>query len=131
MANPNNVVSLYGTVGTNIKFIQNQGTEFAVRFPLSVKRAYRNKNGVYDTDELPVKYEFDDGRRSFAHSIEPGDIIQVSGCMRSEAYNGTKLLYVSAESISFDEETRRKKYAKEHGDEVVSAEFSIDLPLPI
>ena len=135
MANPNNVVSLYGTVGHNIKFVQSQGTEFAVRFMLEVKRSFRNKNGVYDTDEIPVKYEFDEARSPFAHSINPGDGIQLSGCIRREAYKGTTLIYVSTKSISFDEATLKKKYAKEKakedGDEKVSAEFPIDLPLPI
>lgn len=130
--NPGNVVNLYGTVESHPEFLRDpKGTEFAVRLNLAVKRSFRNKDGKYENDVIPVKYRFDEGRASFAHSIEPGDIMQVSGSLRIEPYKGNSLVYVITDSVSFDEETRRRKYAKKNGDKVVeSAEFDIDLPLP-
>lgn len=130
--NPNNIVSLYGTVESRPEFLKDQkGTEFAVKFELATKRSYRNKDGAYAKDPIPVKYKFDEARQPFAHTIEQGDLLQVSGCIRIEPYKGEKLMYVLTDSLSFDEETRRRKYAKENGNKVVSAEFDIDLPLPL
>lgn len=130
--NPSNIVSLYGAVESRPEFLKDQkGTEFAVKFELATKRSYRNKDGAYVKDPIPVKYKFDEARHSFAHTIEQGDMLLVSGCIRIEPYKGEKLMYVLTDSVSFDEETRRRKYAKEHGDSVVSAEFDIDLPLPL
>ncbi len=130
--NPNNVTSLYGTIGTtsNIQFLKHQEKEFAVRFPLVVPRVYKNPKGVYDTDTITVKFEFDAAKSSFAHSLEPGDRLQVIGSIRCDPYKGSYLFYVMADSMSFDEETRRKKYAKEQGEEIVSEDIYIDVELP-
>lgn len=130
--NPSNTVNLYGKVNSRPEFLKDpKGTEFALRVDLAVKRSYRNKDGKYECDVIPVKYKFDEGRAAFAHSIEAGDIMQVSGSLRIETYKGVNLTYVITDSVSFDEETRRRKYAKQKSDQVVpSAEFDIDLPLP-
>lgn len=128
--NPSNIVSLYGRVKEAPEFLSSCGKEFAANMCLCVKRNYRNKDGEYQEDNIPVKFKFDDGRKAFAHSIEAGDVIQVSGTIREETYKGKKLFYVLSDMISFDEMTRRRKYGKKEGDTKVSADFDLDLPLP-
>lgn len=129
--NPWNNASLYGRVNDTPLFLKDgKGNEFAARMPLAVKRNFRNKNGEYMEDIITVKYLFDEGRSGFAHSIEPGDILQLSGTIRTESYNGKQSLIILTDSISFDEMTRRRKYSKKEGDRKVSAEFGLDLPLP-
>ena len=124
------MVSLYGRVKETPAFLSSSGKEFAAKMYLCVKRNYRNKDGEYQEDVIPVKFKFDEGREAFAHSIEAGDIIQVSGPIREETYKAKRLLYVMTDMISFDEMTRRRKYGNKEGDTKVSADFDLDLPLP-
>lgn len=129
--NPSNMVSLYGRVIEAPAFLSDgKGKEFAARMYVSVKRNYRNRNGEYQEDVIPVKFKFDEGRNAFAHSIEAGDVIQVSGTIREETYKGKQLFYVMTDMISFDEMTRIRKYRNNEADKKVSADFDLDLPLP-
>lgn len=132
MINPSNIVSLYGRVlGCPVVLKDTQGTEFALRFELSVKRGYRNRDGMYPEDAIPVKYVYDSTRANFAHSVEPGDLLQVSGMIQTEMYKGKKLIYIISDAMSYDEETRRRKYSPSSANETAdSAEYHVDLPLP-
>lgn len=131
MINPSNIVSLYGRVlGGPVIIKDSQGTEFAIRFELSVKRGYRNRDGMYPEDAIPVKYVYDSSRANFAHSIEPGDFLQVSGMIRTEVYKGKKLFYIVSDAMSYDEETRIRKYSRSSGETTDNAEYHVDLPLP-
>lgn len=129
--NPGNVVTLYGRVSGTPEILKDKrGTEFAARMVLAVKRNYRNREGEYEEDMIPVKFCFDEGRKSFAHTIEAGDLVQISGALKTESYQGKRMFYVQSDMLSFDEMTRRRKYGKKEGDQLVSGTFPIDLPLP-
>lgn len=128
--NPRSMVSLYGRVAEAPHFLKDgQGNEFALRMPVAVKRNYRSKDGEYHEDVIPVKYKYEEELKQFVHGIETGDLVSISGTLRSESYKGKKLFYVLADALSFDEQTREKKY--KGCDQTVSAEFEIDLPLPL
>ncbi len=122
--NPCNAVSLYGTV-ESVQIIKNrEDKEFAVRFRLKVKRAYRGSDGNYGHDLITVKYELDDaGRGKIARSIAPNDGLHVIGSIRVDEYKGNFLTYVFADAISLDENTRSRKFG---GEKIVT--MSEDLP---
>lgn len=87
MTNASNNVMLVGTVMTNIQFLTTkQGVEFAARFMLSVKKGYKNKEGYYATDLLPIRIK-GEKRMGFARMIHKGDKVCLSGSLSAEKYN--------------------------------------------
>lgn len=131
MLNPNNCVSLYGKIQGNVRFLsQEDGSEFAARFELEVKRNYRSCDGIYKCDVIPVKFVFPESQREFAHGLVPGDTLSLVGSICHETYKKKKLFYVRTESIALDEKTQDTRRRTMEGEERVSADFEVNLPLP-
>lgn len=87
MTNASNNVVLMGTVMTDVQFLTTkQGVEFAARFMLSVKKGYKNKDGFYATDLIPVRIK-GEKRMGFARMIHKGDKVCLSGSVSAEKYN--------------------------------------------
>lgn len=87
MTNASNNVFLMGTVMTNVQFLTTkQGIEFAARFMLSVKKGYKNKDGFYATDLIPIRIK-GEKRMGFAKMIHKGDKVCLSGSVSAEKYN--------------------------------------------
>ena len=120
MPNALNTVVLSGEVDDKPKFLQKDGIEFAIRFHLRVERSYRGRSGEYGTDSIPVKYEFDEARRDLVHSIDVGDEIHLSGCIRIDTYKGSPLIQVLAESLSLSKTTRENKKQQKEGEKRVN-----------
>lgn len=87
MTSAGNNVVLMGTVMTDVQFLTTkQGVEFAARFMLSVKKGYKNKDGFYATDLIPVRIK-GEKRMGFARMIHKGDRLCLSGSVSAEKYN--------------------------------------------
>lgn len=111
MANPKNIVSLTGSITGRIRMLsKSDGETFGCLFNLSVKRNYRNHEGVYEDDILPIKYIFSsDSVMSFIKTLSEGDMIQLSGTVRVGTYgNGKSQMHILAESISLDDQCAKK-----------------------
>lgn len=124
--NPCNSTTLYGTINSAIQSLsRSDGTEYAIAFKIAVKRNYQDDEGLYPVDLIPMRYEIRNNEREFAASLAEGDGIIVSGSICQD----NERILVQADSITLDEETRRAKYHLK-GNEVVSADFILNLPLP-
>lgn len=111
MANPKNIVSLTGSITGRIRMLsRSDGETFGCLFNLSVKRNYRNHEGVYEDDILPIKYIFSsDSVMSFIKTLSEGDVIQLSGTVRTGTYGKEKgQIHILAESISLDDQCAKK-----------------------
>lgn len=111
MANPKNIVSLTGSITGKIRMLsRSDGETFGCLFTLSVKRNYRNHEGVYEDDVLPIKYIFpNDSVMSFIKTLSEGDVIQLSGTVRIGTYGKEKgQIHILAESISLDDQCAKK-----------------------
>ena len=77
----------------------------------SVKRNYRNHEGVYEDDILPIKYIFpSDSVMSFIKTLSEDDVIQLSGTVRIGTYGKEKgQIYILAESISLDDQDVKRR----------------------
>lgn len=110
MANPKNIVSLTGSITGRIGMLsRSDGETFGCLFNLSVKRNYRNHEGVYEDDILPIKYIFpSDSVMSFIKTLSEGDVIQLSGTVRVGTYGkGKGQMHILAESISIDDQDEK------------------------
>ena len=110
MANPKNIVSLTGSITGRIGMLsKSDGETFGCLFNLSVKRNYRNHEGVYEDDILPIKYIFpSDSVMSFIKTLSEGDMIQLSGTVRIGTYGKEKgQMHILAESISIDDQDEK------------------------
>ena len=110
MANPKNIVSLTGSITGRIGMLsKSDGETFGCLFNLSVKRNYRNHEGVYEDDILPIKYIFpSDSVMSFIKTLSEGDMIQLSGTVRVGTYGkGKGQMHILAESISIDDQDEK------------------------
>lgn len=86
MTNPSNSVVLMGAVMTEPQFVQSKaGVEFAAKFMLSVKKGYKNKNGFYTTDLIPVRIK-GEKRMGFARMIHKDDKVCLSGTVSAERF---------------------------------------------
>lgn len=112
MANPKNIVSLTGSITGRIRMLsRSDGETFGCLFNLSVKRNYRNHEGVYEDDILPIKYIFpSDSVMSFIKTLSEGDVIQLSGTVRIGTYGKEKgQIHILAESISLDDQDVKRR----------------------
>lgn len=112
--NPVNVSVLTGKLYTEPSFIKNKkGEEFAFTAIMSIKRNYK-QDGRYLNDFIPVRYE-GIPRMKFAHMLHKGDILSVTGCLKSNlTSNGYRLVFL-IDSIQF---TPKSNYYKDQENEV-------------
>lgn len=118
MSNPDNVCALSGRLTAEPVFMQTKsGEEFQARFTLAIKRAYKNKDGVYDADFIPMRMN-GTKRMHLAHKLKKGASIKVMGEMRTDSYvnkEGKKVfgIYLDVASLSWNPSSYRKDDASE------------------
>lgn len=103
--NPANITCQTGKLTSEPFFLKNkEGTEFAFISTLAVKRNYKNREGKYDLDYIPIRYE-GINKMKFAHMLKKDDYLTVSGTIKSDRYkkDGVDIytIYLLVESIQY------------------------------
>lgn len=104
--NPSNNGTYTGVVCKPPIFIRNkQGVDFQARFVLQVRRAYKNKEGKYTYDFLPMRLSGSENRLKIARRLKPKDVVVVSGSTTTQAYQVSGEthyeMFIDVDSISF------------------------------
>lgn len=103
--NPSNVVTLTGMIQGTPTFIKdNSGVEFCMIGTLSIRRNFKNNNGVYDYDYVPFRI-VGENRMKFARMLNSGSLITLTGSVHSYKSNPdlkyNDSLYILAENVQF------------------------------
>lgn len=105
MINPRNLAVFEGHLCSDPKFFSTKdGKEFAAVFNIGVGRNFKNREGEYKSDFIPLRYQ---GKMEFAHRLKKGDLVRVVCSYRTgEPYekNGEKVYpdgYFLVESLSY------------------------------
>lgn len=126
MSNPDNVTTLSGRITAAPVFLKTKaGEEFQARFTLAIKRAFKNKDGVYETDFIPMRLN-GIKRMKLAHKLEKGASIKVMGEMRSSSFtnkDGNRVfsIFLDIESLRWNPTNFKKQENKENGSKKESA----------
>lgn len=94
-----NQVVLVGRITEDFKdckTLSSSGTLIKV----AVARSYKNPDGEYETDILPVVL-YGTVAENTAKYCKKGDVVGVKGSLVLDAYQGKKALYVRGDKISF------------------------------
>lgn len=119
--NARNAGTYIGRLVSNPKFLSRKedGKEFQARFTLAVQRAYKNRDGSYDYDYLPIRLSGDEKRLKIAHKIKLKDVLIVSGDTRTDKYtrNGQTVfeVFINAESVSWAPRSYEESAKSEDG----------------
>ncbi len=130
--NPSNDTKLIGRLCDEPYFNKRKdGTEFGCSFTLAVKRNYKNKEGKYEADFVPVRFD-GEKRMKFAHMLTKGDAVVVAGAITTKHYtkNGEEIytIFVQAENISFCIGNAKKKASETKADAVMETDDLPELP---
>ncbi len=130
MANPLNNGCLTGYLTADPIFLKNHdNVEFAMVSTLKVQRNYKNKDGIRESDFIPIRYE-GTKRMVFAHMLHEQDLISVTGSYTSKSYEkdgGTVYtLYFLVENIQF---TPRNRAGEENNENKVGYVEQEELPI--
>lgn len=125
--NQNNIILLEGRVATPLNF-KETSTGTLVTFNLAVKRNYRNKQGDFEVDYIPLRKHITNNKFGPLKSelMPKGKLIKVSAELQSSSWtdtttNETKFgLFVSVNEIQFSE-TNNSTKAKELDDNMFLA----------
>lgn len=119
MSNPDNVTTLSGRITAAPVFLKTKaGEEFQARFTLAIKRAFKNKEGVYETDFIPMRLN-GIKRMKLAHKLEKGASIKVMGEMRSSSFtnkDGNRIfsIFLDIESLRWNPTNFKKQENEEN-----------------
>lgn len=91
-----NQIVLVGRIANEIKEMTNEELVITVAVP----RSYKNENGEYDTDFIPVKLYKNMAENTVAY-CKKGDLVGIKGRMQSEEINGFNMISVVAEKLTF------------------------------
>lgn len=94
-----NQLVLVGRLTEDLKFGHVAGKEVA-KFSLSIPRSYKNSDGEYETDTIPVLVR-DTLSKNAAKYCKKGDVIGIKGVIESRTVNGKVNLYIFADKITF------------------------------
>lgn len=126
--NPCNNGSYHGWLLKEPTYIRNKDNViFQARFVLKVKRDYRNREGKYEYDYIPMRIS-GESRIKLAERMNPGDSLAICGSVKTDRYEADGQpcfeVYVNVDSVSFSPRTSTF-LEKEEGTTVAS---SFDLP---
>lgn len=99
-----NQIVLVGRIANEIQEITNE----QLVITLAVPRSFKNMNGEYDTDFIPVKLYKSMAENTAAY-CRKGDIVGVKGRMQSEEINGFNMLNIIAEKVTFLSSSKEKE----------------------
>lgn len=126
--NPGNVVTLTGKITSTPTFVcGSKGKEFSMYATISVKKNFKNSEGVYGYDHIPFRI-IGEKRMKFAHMLNKGDMISLTGCISS--YRSSKELKyddgvcVLAENIQYTPQFRKKENNDDIEDESLPFKIS-------
>ena len=84
--NPCNNGSYHGWLLKEPTYIKNKdGVVFQARFVLKVKRDYRNREGKYEYDYIPMRLS-GESRMRLAERMNPGDSLAICGSVKTDRY---------------------------------------------
>jgi len=141
MTNMKNSVRLLGRISKEISTSQN-GDNLVARTNIAVQRNFKNKDGNYDADFIPIVV-FGNQAKFLDEHFSKGDIIFVEGNIRTGSYtnkDGQKVYTTDVfvdqidfvpSSVKKDGEQKAEKKAKVDPDEdfmSISEEEASDLP---
>ena len=118
--NPCNVLSIMGDVFSDIRPLtqKNTGEIFGVFFQVRVPRAFRNADGTYDYDVLPIQYHtLTDAMQKFALNLKCGDSISLVGTVQVK----TGQFMVCTDSVSLTMTSADRLHKISSDDEYVPA----------
>lgn len=118
--NPCNVLSIMGDVFSDIRPLtqKNTGEIYGVFFQVRVPRAFRNADGTYDYDMLPIQYRtLTDAMQKFALNLKCGDSISIVGTV--QVTNGQFMICTDSVSLMMASADRLHKISSD--DEYVPA----------
>lgn len=103
--NPCNNGIYSGWLANNPMYIKTgTGTVFQARFSLKVKREYKNKEGKYDYDYIPMRL-YGENRIKVLEHLKKGDALSICGSVRTGTYevNGKKVfeMYLNVDNITY------------------------------
>lgn len=101
-----NQVIIVGRIAAEFKTVKAGGTEGTL-IKLAVPRSYREENGEYATDILPV-FLTGTVATNTAKYCTQGDTVGVKGTLVLDVYQGKKALYIRGEKITFLSSTSSK-----------------------
>lgn len=108
-----NQVIFVGRLAKNVAKGKVQGRDVK-QIKVAVPRSFKNAEGIYETDILPVILEGKMAENVLEYCHE-GDVVGIKGSMRSYDNNGKLVLYISGEKITFL--SSNKNLTKESDDE--------------
>ena len=125
--NPCNNGSYHGWLLKEPTYIKNkEGVAFQARFVLKVKRDYRNREGKYEYDYIPMRIS-GESRLKLAANMNPGDSLAVCGSIKTERYetNGQPCfeVYVNVDSVSFS--PRTSTFLEKEEEPTVASSFNL------
>lgn len=92
----NNSVVLIGRINNDIEKIDT-GEETTYRLVLNISRNFKNQNGEYETDFIPIELMSNVGSNVFEY-CQKGDLVGVRGRIKSE---GAKTIQIMGERVTF------------------------------
>lgn len=91
-----NHVEMVGRITKNVEIKTNkEGTEYAI-ITIAIPKSYKNTNGEYDTDFVPVTL-WNRVAKNTAAYVKKGDLIGISGTVNSK----DNKIYITAERVTF------------------------------
>lgn len=102
-----NQVIIVGRIATEFKTVKASGKEGTL-IKIAVPRSYKEENGEYVTDILPV-FLTGSVATNTAEYCKQGDIVGVKGTLVLDIYQGKKALYIRGEKITFLSSKSREK----------------------
>lgn len=75
---------------------------------IAVPRSYKNEEGVYDTDFIPVKL-YGSMAENIIMYYKKGDVVSVKGRVESSEINGFNTINVIAEKLTFLSSSKEKE----------------------
>lgn len=98
----NNMSMLIGRLVSDLQINETDNGRKACNITLAVPRSYKNNEGIYETDFIPVVLYSGIAEKT-AEYCKKGDLIAVKGSLQSENFtaDGYKIIKLVAEKVSF------------------------------